>query len=134
VPVTLATTALATDPARLHLDGKLSLVTTTFAGLVAQVKLDTPKLARLRPLISPALPALTDAHFTGAVSLPADLKTLGISGARLTASAGDLAGTASFRLGAGVAVKARLTSTRLDLDALLKAVGLGIAPAGSGAN
>ncbi|MBW4025017.1 MAG: AsmA family protein [Proteobacteria bacterium] len=129
VPVTLATTALATDPARLHLEGKLSLDTTTFAGLVAQVKLDTPKLARLRPLISPALPALADAHFTGGVSLPADLKTLGISGARLTASAGDLAGSASFGLGGGVAVKARLTSTRLDLDALLKAVGLGIAPA-----
>ena len=129
VPVTLNAVALATDPARLHLTGKLSLDTTTFAGLAGQVKLDAPKLARLRPLISAALPALTDAHFTGEVSLPADLKTLRMSGAKLAASAGDLAGSASFGLDGGVAVTARLTSSRLDLDALLKAVGLGIAQA-----
>lgn len=129
VPVTLDARALATDPARLHLTGKLSADTTTFAGLSGQVMLDAPELSRLRPLISPALPALTKAHFTGAVTLPADRKTLSLTGAKLTASGGDLAGSASFGLGGGVAVTARLTSTRLDLDVLLKALGLGVAPA-----
>lgn len=129
VPVTLDARALATDPARLHLTGQLSADTTTFAGLSAQVVLDTPELSRLRPLISPALPALTKTHFTGAVTLPADLKSLSLTGAKLTASAGDLAGSASFGLGGGVTVTAQLTSTRLDLDALLKALGLGVSPA-----
>ncbi|GAB0117771.1 AsmA family protein [Acidisoma sp. 7E03] len=129
VPVTLDATALAGDPAKLHLAGKLSADTTTFAGLTAQVVLDTPRLSRLRPLVSPALPDLTQVHFVGGVSLPADLKSLSLSGAKLTASAGDLSGSARFGLGGGVAVAAKLTSNRLDLDALLKALGLGVKPA-----
>lgn len=129
VPVTLDATALATEPARLHLAGTLTAEATTFAGLTAQVVLDTPRLSRLRPLVSPALPALTAVHFAGGVSLPGDLRSLSLSGAKLTASAGDLAGNARFGLGGGVAVTAKLTSSRLDLDALLTALGLGVKPA-----
>lgn len=129
VPVSLDATALATDRARLKLSGKLSVETTAFAGLTGQVTLDTPRLSRLRPLISPALPDLTQVHFTGGIDLPGTLKTLSLSGAKLTASAGDLAGSARFGLGGGVTVSAKLTSTRLDLDALLKALGLGVTPA-----
>lgn len=126
VPVTLDATALAADKARLHLQGQLALDTTQFAGLQAQVQLDTPKLARLRPLVSDALPALTDAHFAGGMTLPADLTTLTLSKAKLTAKAGDLSGDATFGLGGGVSVKARLSSTHLDLDALLTALGIGL--------
>lgn len=129
VPVTLDASALAADQARLRLEGKLTMDTTTFAGLQAQVQLDTPKLEKLRPLVSPALPALTDAHFTGGVTLPATLKTLTLTRAKLTAAAGDLSGDATFGLDGGVAVKARLASTRLDLDSLLKALGLGLGAA-----
>lgn len=126
VPVSLDASALAADKARLHLQGKLTADTTDFAGLQAQVQLDAPKLEKLRPLISPALPALADAHFTGGVMLPADLSTLTLTKARLTAKAGDLSGDATFGLHGGVVVKARLTSTHLDLDALLTALGLGV--------
>ncbi|HTI02327.1 MAG TPA: AsmA family protein [Acidisoma sp.] len=133
VAVTLDATALAADKARLRLQGKLALDTTQFAGLQAEVQLDTPKLAKLRPLVSPALPALTNAHFTGGVTLPANLGSITLTKAKLTAAAGDLAGDATFGLGGGVRVKARLTANRLDLDALLDALGIGLgtpAPAG----
>jgi uncharacterized protein involved in outer membrane biogenesis len=79
------------------------------------------------------LPALTDVHFTGGVTLPVNLAALTLTKAKLIAAAGDLSGDATFGLGGGVAVKAKLTSTRLDLDALLTALGIGLAtppPAG----
>jgi uncharacterized protein involved in outer membrane biogenesis len=129
VPVTLDASALAADKARLRLQGTLALDTTDFAGLQAQVQLDTPKLAKLRPLVSDALPALTDAHFTGGVTLPAGLASLTLTKATLTAAAGDLSGDATFGLGGGVAVKAKLTSTHLDLDVLLKSLGIGLGAA-----
>ncbi|GAB0112807.1 AsmA family protein [Acidisoma sp. C75] len=131
VPVTLKATALATDPARLALSGDLALDTTAFAGFDGAVSLSAPELARLRRLISPGLPALTHAGFEGHVSIPSDLKRLSITGGHLAAREADIAGDASFGLGGGVDVSAKLTATRLDLDALLRALGISLGqPAG----
>ena len=128
--VTLKASALTGDPARLSLSGKLALDTTAFAGLDARVDLSTPRLARLRRLISPALPALTDARFTGTIALPKDLAALRIIGGALSAREGDIAGDARFGLAGTVDVAAKLTASRLNLDALLKALGLSLGGGG----
>ena len=123
VPLDLRATATTT--ASMALKGTLAMDSTDFAGLDAAITLRTPDLARLRPLVSPALPALTQVALNGQLTLPANLATLTLRRAKLTAKEGELNGDASFGLGGKVDVTAKLQSPRLDLDATLLALGLG---------
>ncbi len=122
----LAPTSLA--PTSLALKGKLTLDTGRFEGLDAAMALRAPALAALRPMVSPGLPALTAVSLDGRLAVPADAGSLSLRDAKLSAHEGDLSGDAAIGLGGSVSLNGRLRSTRLDVDALLTAFGVG-APA-----
>ena len=78
----------------------------------------------LPPHVVPSsLPALTDVSLAGQLGVPADLGSLRLHGARLSARELDGAGNITIGLGAALALHGRLRATRLDVDALLAASG-----------
>lgn len=102
------------------LKGTLGLDAGRFDGLDARVGLRLPSLAALRavaPSLPPGLP-LTDVSFDGQVTLPADLATAEVRGARLSAHEAELSGDLRARLRGEPGVSATLQAARLDLDAL----------------
>jgi len=113
----------------LALRGTLTLDGFRFGGLDATAVARTPALAAFRPTLAHALPALTEVHFEGRLIVPGNAGSVSFKGAKLLTHAGDIAGDGTFGLGAGVALDARLRSTRLDMDAMLDA--FGVSPAGS---
>ncbi len=125
IPVDLAAQA---DGASVSLAGLVRTDRLRFNGLDAAVSLRAPVLAALRPMLTPALPALTGLGFDGRVAVPADAGSLRVSGGRLSTREGDLAGDGMIAFGAGTAtvtaLGARLTGSRLDLDAVLHAFGI----------
>jgi uncharacterized protein involved in outer membrane biogenesis len=124
--------ALASERAAgsLALKGRLALDAGSFDGLDATARLRLPALAAWRPVLSRALPALTDVSFGGQLSLPADLGSLRLRGTTLSAHELDVAGDATVGLGSAMALDGRLRATRLDLDAVLAASGADrVAPA-----
>ena len=130
VPVDMVATAAG---ARLRLSGQVGMDRLRFAGLDATAALRAPALAALRPMLTPALPALTELGFDGKVAVPSDAGSVRIEAGRLTSHDGDVAGSGLVEFGRGggatEAVEARLTSSRLDLDALLRAFGIDMSPA-----
>lgn len=113
----------------LSLKGTVALDALSFAGLDANAVLHTPALADLRPLLSESLPALTDVRFDGHITVPADRQSIAFKGAKLFSREGDVAGDWSLGLQAGLAVAGKLTSPRMDLDAMLVAFGVTLPPA-----
>jgi len=129
LPIDLTVKSASNAPAfTLNLKGKLALRTLVYDGLDATAALTTPALAALRPLLSPALPALTGVSFGGHVVLPADAASIAVSAGRLASRQGDLSGDATMRLDGGTAVTAKLRAASLDLDAMLEAFGIDLAP------
>ena len=118
------TQALASADGSLALNGKLTLDAGSFHGLDATVGLSLPGLAASRWVLSPALPALTDVSLDGRLSIPADLGSLRLRGATLSARELDVAGDVTIGLVSAMALDGRLRATRLDMDALLAASGL----------
>jgi uncharacterized protein involved in outer membrane biogenesis len=104
--------------------GRLALNTGQFDGLDATVTLHTPALAMLRPVVSTALPALTDLSLDGRLVVPADMGALSFRGAKLSAHEGDLSGDMTIGLGKAAALNGKLTSNKLDMDAMLAAFGM----------
>ena len=123
VPVDLVAKA---EGASLSLAGTVRVNRLRFAGLDARASLRAPALAALRPVLTPALPALTGVGFDGQVAVPAGMASVRFAAARLKAQEGDLAGNGTVELGGAAvrAVEAKLSSTRLDLDAVLRAFGI----------
>ena len=118
--------ASGTADGSLALKGKLTLDWGSFDGLDATVGLHLPALAAWQPVLSrtlPALPALTDISLSGRLGIPADLGSLRLRGATLSAHELDVAGDVTVGLGPAMALDGRLRATRLDLDALLAASG-----------
>ena len=114
--------ARGTAPGGAHgtLKGTLGLDAGRFDGLDARVGLRLPSLAVLRavaPSLPPGLP-LTDVSFDGQVTLPADLASAEVRGARLSAREAELSGDLRARLRGEPGVSATLQAARLDLDAL----------------
>ncbi len=109
----------------LALNGKLILNALRFDGLDATAALRTPALAAFRPVLAHALPALKDVQFAGRLIVPANAGSIAFKGAKLLTHAGDIAGDGTVGLGPGVALDAKLRSARLDIDALLEAIGIG---------
>src|SRR3984957_3369372 len=118
--------AASTAEGSLALKGKLALITGRFDGLDAVIALHTPALVRVRPMVSPTLPALTGVSLDGRLIIPADVNSLTFRGGKLSAHEGDLTGDMKVNLGSAVSLDAQLRSTRLDMDALLKAFGASI--------
>lgn len=133
VPIALAAKA---EGSSVSLAGTVQVDRLGFAGLSATASLHASALAALRPMLTPALPALTAVGFDGQVAVPADAKSVRITGAKLTTQAGDLGGSGTIELGDGramlQAIRATLTSTQLDLDALLPAFDDPSAASGAG--
>ena len=128
VPIDLTAQSHPTDngrtaPGSLAVKGKLALNTGSFDGLDAAVALRTPALAPFRPVVSRALPALTDVSLDARLVVPADIRSLSLSGLKLVTQEGDLSGDATIGLGGTAALDGHLHATRLDLDALLTAFG-----------
>lgn len=125
--------AASTAEGSLALKGKLVLITGRFDGLDAVIALHTPALVRVRPMVSPTLPALTGVSFDGRLIIPADASSLTFRSGKLSAHEGDLTGDMKINLGSAVSLDAHLRSTRLDMDALLKAFGVSMVstPTGS---
>ena len=74
------------------------------------------------PLAGRPLPPLKNVAFQGHLTAPDGLrKGIELQGAKLTSAPADLAGDAGFSFGRPPSVTARLTSDRLDLDAVLAA-------------
>ncbi len=117
-PLTLDLSTDGASPDRLRLRGRVGLADAGFDGTLS---LQARALATFRPLVAPALPALTDLSLQAAVDLPAGATRLSLRGARLHAREGDLSGDATIRLGGPLSVSGALSSSRLDLDALLPA-------------
>ncbi|HEY2315678.1 MAG TPA: AsmA family protein, partial [Streptosporangiaceae bacterium] len=117
------TQASASADGTLALKGKLALDTGSFDGLDATVGLRLPALATSRSVRSLALPALTDVSLGGRLSIPADLGSLRLRRATLSAHELDVAGDVTIGLGSAMALDGRLRATRLDMDALLAASG-----------
>jgi AsmA protein len=117
------TQASASPDASLALNGELSLNGGTFDGLDATVGLRLPALAASRSVLSRDLPALTDISLGGRLSISADLGSLRLRGATLSAHELDVAGDVSIGLASPLALDGRLRATRLDMDALLAASG-----------
>ncbi len=115
----------------LALKGGLTLDRLRFGGLDATAALRTPALASLRPVLARLLPALTDVRFDGRLSIPANAGAVDFKDMKLLTRQGDIAGAGTLGLGGAVALKARLRSAKLDLDAMLEA--FGIDPAASAA-
>jgi hypothetical protein len=90
-------------------------------------------LVRVRPMVSPTLPTLTGFSLDGRLIIPADVSSLSFRGGKLSAHEGDRTGDMKVNLGSAVSLDAQLRSTRLDMDALLKAFGVSMAstPTGS---
>jgi len=107
----------------LVLKGKLTLNAGSFDGLDVTVGLRLPKLAVSRSTISRDLPGLTDVTFGGRLSIPADLGSLRLSGATLSAHELEAAGDVTIALAQALALDAGLRATRVDMDALLAASG-----------
>jgi uncharacterized protein involved in outer membrane biogenesis len=107
----------------LAVKGRVALAAGSFDGLDATVGLRLPALAASQPFLSPALPPLTEVLLGGRLSIPADLGSVRLRGATLSAHELDLAGDVTIGLGSAMAVDGRLHATRLDLDALLAASG-----------
>ncbi len=130
VPIDLIAKALN---ASLSLAGTAQVDRLRFAGLDATVSLRAPALAALRSILPNALPALTEVRFDSRVSVPADAAAVRLVGTELTTHQGDLAGNATIGLSPGgatiQAIQAKLSSTRLDLDALLQAFGIDLSAA-----
>jgi len=106
----------------LALKGKLAVNAGYFDGLDVTAGLRLPKLALSRSVISGDL-RLTDATFGGRLSIPADLGSLRLRGATLSAHELELAGDLTIALAPPLALDAELRATRLDMDALLAASG-----------
>ncbi len=123
-PPTKAQKAAEAVEARFSVKGQLSLDTLSFAGLNAALMLRTPALARLRPVVSQMVPALTSVALDGKMTIPADRQVLTLENVKLGSDQGDLAGNATVGLGSSVVFKGKLRSRTLDLDALLTAVGI----------
>jgi AsmA protein len=117
------TQASASADGTLALKGKLALDTGSFDGLDATVGLRLPALATSQSVLSLALPALTDVSLGGRLSIPADVGSLRLRGATLSAHELDVAGDVTIGLGSAMALDGRLRATRLDMDALLAASG-----------
>jgi AsmA protein len=109
----------------LSLKGNLTLNTGSFAGLDAAVELRTPALADMHPFAFRTLPALTALSLSGKLAIPATANTLIVTGAKLTSHEGDLAGDVTVGVRKTVALTGKLRSTKLDVDGLLKASGIG---------
>lgn len=107
----------------LVLKGKLALAAGDFDGLDATVGLRLPALAAWQPVLSYALPALTDVSLGGQLVVPAGLGSLRLNGATLSAHEVDLVGDAAIGFKPVLALDGRLRATSLDLDALLTASG-----------
>ncbi|MDQ2804489.1 MAG: AsmA family protein, partial [Pseudomonadota bacterium] len=103
----------------LAVKGWLALDGGSFNGLDATVTLRVPALAAWRSALSRALPALTNVLLEGRMGIPADLSSLKLRGAKLSARDLDVAGDATVPLGSAMAFDGRLRATRLDLDTLL---------------
>jgi hypothetical protein len=117
------TQASASADGTLALKGKLALDTGSFDGLDATVGLRVPALATSRSVLSLALPALTEISLGGRLSIPADLGSLELRRATLSAHELDVAGDVTIGPGSAMALDGRLRATRLDMDALLAASG-----------
>ena len=111
----------------LALKGKLTLDSLHFGGLDARADLRAPRLAAFRQVLAHALPSLTDLRLDGHMIIPANAASLTFKGAKLLTHAGDIAGDGTISLDAGMALDARLHSTRLDMDAMLEAFGISLA-------
>jgi uncharacterized protein involved in outer membrane biogenesis len=79
-------------------------------------------------MLAPTLPALTDVQFGARLTVPANAGLVSFKGAKLLTQAGDIGGDGTVGLGPGVALEAKLRSTKLNLDAMLEAFGIGAAP------
>lgn len=111
----------AADSGSLALKGKLALDAGNFDGLDATVGLRLRALAAWRSVLSHSLPVLTDVSLGGRLSIPADLGSLNLRGAKLSAHELDAAGDVTVGLGSALALRGRLRASRLDLDAVLAA-------------
>ena len=113
----------------LVLKGAVAVDTLTFDGLDGVVGLRTPALAALRPLVSQGLPALSDVRLDGRVLVPADRRSVAFKGAKLFSQQGDVAGDFTLGLRDTLAIDGKLTSPRMDLDAMIAAFGVALPPA-----
>ncbi|HEY0206716.1 MAG TPA: AsmA family protein, partial [Acetobacteraceae bacterium] len=110
--------------ASLAIKGTLGINKLGFDGLDAAATLRTPALAALRPVLTPALPALTAVALDGHVTVPANAASIRLKDASLRSDQGDIAGEATLGLAAAHSLQARLQSGTLDLDAALQAFGI----------
>jgi AsmA protein len=117
------TRASASADGSLALNGKLTLNAGSFDGLDATVGLRLPTLAASRSVLSPDPPALTDISLSGRLIIPANLGSLTLRGATLSAHELDVTGDVSIGLVSPLALDGRLRARRLDLDALLATSG-----------
>ena len=117
------TRASASAHSSLALNGKLTLNAGSFDGLDATVGVRMPTLAALQSVLSRDLPALTDVSLGGGLTIPADLGSLRLRGATLSAHELDVTGDVSIGLVSPLALDGRLRATRLDMDAFLAASG-----------
>ena len=114
-------------------NGRLALNTGRFDGLDAAIALRTPALARARPMVSARLSALTNLSLDGRLVIPADVGSLTLHDARLSAHEAEVSGAMTIERHPVIAAKAQLRSTRLDMDAVLAAFGSGTpSPPGGG--
>lgn len=91
-------------------------------GLDLDTSAQIPDLAALSPLAGRPLPPLKSVAFQGHLTAPDGLREgVELHAAKLISALADLAGDAGFSFGRPPAVTARLTSDRLDLDAVLAA-------------
>ena len=109
----------------LAMKGSMGLRTLVFDGLDAGMTLVAPDLVALEDWGLVGVPALTGVRATGRVVVPPSENSMAFSAARLGSEQGDLAGSGSWGPGG---VVARLTSGRLDGDAMLVAFGLAPGP------
>jgi hypothetical protein len=117
------TQASASADGSLTLKGKLNLDAGSFAGLDATAGIRLPTLAASGSMLSRDLPVLTDVSLGGRLRIPADLVSVRLRGATLSAHELEVAGDVTIALAPALALDARLRATRLDLDALLAASG-----------
>jgi len=115
------TQASASADESLALKGTLTLKSGSFDGLDATVGLRLPTLAASRSVLSRDLPAFTDGSLIGRLIIPADLGSLRLRGATLSAHELNVTGDVSIGLASPLALDGRLRATRLDMDALLAA-------------
>jgi AsmA protein len=91
-------------------------------GLDLNTSAQIPDLGALSPLVQRPLPPLRNVAFQGHLISPNGLRNgIELQGAKLTSALADLAGDAGVNFSRPPWVTARLTSDRLDLDAVLAA-------------